>query len=550
MIPPIRTPLPGSFYKGASMSYGYDICPTTVTRPVRGKGQIENRTGGFGFEVTDEERLKRFLILGHQGGTYYADQRTLTWETVDCIDRLPAARAIEIICEISDAGRAPKNDPAIFALAYITAKRDPAVTGLVLSGAIRKVCRTGTHLFDYLNNCKALGRGWGPAFCRAISDWYDRSPLSLARQVTKYAQRNGWTHRDVLRKCHAQAPTPTLNAVYAYAAQKDGWASMFTDMATMDMEAIDFLWAVNAAQDPAATDKQRIRLIENHGLEREHMPTASLNNPAIWEALLPGMGLTALIRNLGKMTSVGLLQPLSAAQDLVLKKITDPVQLKAQRLHPVAILIAQRTYAQGRGTLGSLSWRPNQVVIAALEDAFYKAFDAVEPTGKRVMLGVDVSGSMGQHRCAGCNLITAREAACIMAMLAARTEPNHFLHAFSGGFVELQINKNTTLAQAVEYTRTLPFAHTDCSVPMKYALENNLNVDAFCIYTDNETNHGEHPFQALQNYRRATGIAAKCAVFGFANTNFTVADPNDAGMMDFIGFDAAAPTLLSQFIRS
>ena len=43
---------------------------------------------------------------------------------------------------------------------------------------------------------------------------------------------------------------------------------------------------------------------------------------------------------------------------------------------------------------GSSTWHPNQKVVDALDDAFYRAFENVEPTGKKFYLGVDVSGSM------------------------------------------------------------------------------------------------------------------------------------------------------------
>jgi 60 kDa SS-A/Ro ribonucleoprotein len=32
--------------------------------------------------------------------------------------------------------------------------------------------------------------------------------------------------------------------------------------------------------------------------------------------------------------------------------------------------------------------------------------------------------------------------------------------------------------------------------------------------------------------------------------NLTLADPNDAGMLDVVGFDSGAPNLIAEFIRS
>lgn len=109
-------------------------------------------------------------------------------------------------------------------------------------------------------------------------------------------------------------------------------------------------------------------------------------------------------------------------------------------------------------------------------------------------------------------------------------------------------------------TRSMNFGGTDCALPMRFAREQWLEVDVFCIYTDNETwagrgrstcgNSSAHVCQELDAYRQATGRAAKLAVFGLAQTDFTVADPSDPGQMDFVGFDATAPTLLADFIRN
>jgi 60 kDa SS-A/Ro ribonucleoprotein len=82
------------------------------------------------------------------------------------------------------------------------------------------------------------------------------------------------------------------------------------------------------------------------------------------------------------------------------------------------------------------------------------------------------------------------------------------------------------------------------------ALQHNLEVDAFVIITDNETWAGHvHPVQALQQYRKQSGIKAKCIVIGMTATGFTIADPNDGGMLDMVGFDSSGPALISDFIK-
>ena len=46
----------------------------------------------------------------------------------------------------------------------------------------------------------------------------------------------------------------------------------------------------------------------------------------------------------------------------------------------VAVLMALRTYAAGKGLRGKGAWEPVQAVVDALDGAFYTAFGAVEPS--------------------------------------------------------------------------------------------------------------------------------------------------------------------------
>ena len=68
------------------------------------------------------------------------------------------------------------------------------------------------------------------------------------------------------------------------------------------------------------------------------------------------------------------------------------------------------------------------------------------------------------------------------------------------------------------------------------------------IYTDSETWAGSvHPSQALGLYRERIGIPAKLVVVGMASNGFSIANPNDAGMLDVVGFDTATPQLIADF---
>lgn len=77
-----------------------------------------------------------------------------------------------------------------------------------------------------------------------------------------------------------------------------------------------------------------------------------------------------------------------------------------------------------------------------------------------------------------------------------------------------------------------------------------MAVDTFVVYTDNETwAGGVYPTVALDQYRQKTGIGARLIVVGMTATEFTIADPTRADMLDVVGFDAAAPWVMTAFAR-
>lgn len=523
------------------MKYAQHLAaPTPQSEPIPGKAMIPNAAGGYVFAIDDWQRLRRFLILGCEGGSYYEGERKLTLENAACVQRCVAAdgvRAVNLIADVSDGGLAIKNDPAIFALAIASKFGNEATRKRALE-ALPAVCRIGTHLFQFAEARQAVGGGWGRGLRSAIEKWYRRPDVIM--QALKYQQRNGWSHRDLLRLAHPllnEKGDEKLRLVFDAICRPAKWADLDDPLVRGYLQL-----------QAATTAAEAAKAIAEHRLPREFVPTQFLTTPEVWAALLPHMPLTALVRNLGNLSKCGLLAPLSDAATIVSAKLRDGEQLRKSRLHPFAVLLAAKVYARGRGVRGSGEWVPVPQVFDALGEAFNAAFLNVEPTRKRHLLGVDVSGSMSMGM--GDSPMSAAEAAAAMALVTARTEPNYYAMGFATSFVDLGITARDSLVDVITKTHNLNFGGTDTSVAIRWALEHKVPVDVFVIYTDNETWAGDrHTSQALQEYRRATGIPAKLAVVGFTATQRSIADSvADPGSMDFVGMDAALPQALAAFV--
>jgi 60 kDa SS-A/Ro ribonucleoprotein len=517
--------------------------------------QVQNSAGGYTFVLDDWGRLQRFLILGGEGGTYYASEKKLARENAACVERLIQAdgpRLVREIVAVSDSGRAPKNDPAILALA-LAAKLGDLPTKQAAYAALPKVCRIGTHLYHFAQFTAAIdGGGWGAGMRRALARWFNaRSVDSAAYQAVKYQSRDGWAAKDILnlarpnpKKATGEGDFATRDALYRWMTH--GYAALDSDQRAKLPAIVDAFEGLKGMTDV----KKIVSVIHKHKLPREAVPTEHLTRPEIWEALLPHMGMTALIRNLATMTRAGVIVPLGEHVASICTRISDAAQLKKDRVHPIQMLSALKTYGQGHGERGNSSWTPVQQVVDALDAGFYASFAAVEPTNKPTLLALDVSSSMTFGMIAGCPGLTPRLASAAMALVTAAVEPRHVIKGYSHKLVDVPISARMRLDQVIATIERIPMGSTDCSLPMVWAQQSKTTIDSIAVYTDNETYAGAvHPHKALQSYRKSSGRATKLAVVGLTATNFTIADPTDAGMMDFVGFDAAAPSLMADFFR-
>jgi 60 kDa SS-A/Ro ribonucleoprotein len=518
------------------------------------------------FKLDDWTRLERFIILGTDGGRA-TEGAALTLASSKVLERcihVDGNRTVETAVHISELGRAPKNEVALFVVAAAAATGDDKTRSLAYAN-LSKVARTGTHLFQFAEMFKALKGGSkdnkpkftaGRGIRNAFADWYlDKDIQKVAYQILKYQNRNGWSHADILRIAHAGSRnahkdprlTKEMSNIFKFIVDGELHGN------SKAPEIIQGYLEAKTETDP----KKLVALIEKYGLTREMIPTEALKNVAVWEALLQKMPMTAMVRNLGKMTSIKLIEKGSEAEKLVVKRLNDEEYLKKSKIHPIQVLMAFKTYEKGQGIKGKLTWDPTAAVKKALDEAFYKAFINAPKTDKRYYIGIDCSGSMGSPFVTG-GALKSIEAATAMALVTLHAEEkvhiagyasggtSHYAHRGSG-MKELGISRRMHVTTACEKALALNWGSTDCGMPYKDALARGEDYDVFINITDNDTNSGGSPHQTLREYRQKTGVAAKQIVIATYNSPFTIADPDDAGSLDLAGFDAASPAIVADF---
>jgi 60 kDa SS-A/Ro ribonucleoprotein len=504
--------------------------------------QVKNNSGGYVFQVSDESRLERFLVTGVDGGTVNVSEQTHARESVDFLTRMILENESAVLnktVEISVEGRAYKQSSALFTLALVIAN---GTNKAEAKAAFNKIVRTASHLYEVVDYMNSLA-GWGRAKRDIVASWFDKDADKLAYQAVKYRQRNGWTMRDVMRKCHPQGVDQRV-------------ATFILKGSNPETVEGDILDGFNKMQKATSVQDVHAVLRDFTNLPWETIPTQFLTDASVWKRLFANGQLRgqAAIRNITRLARIGAFDDMTFATSYA-NQLKNEDMIRQSRLHPINFLNAAVVHEEGqvdRKSAGYWSygrnknWQTNGKIVAALNEGFHKSFKYVEPANKRTLVAIDVSGSMSMNAI-GLDLSCAQVSAAV-GMTVARTEPYSNIVGFSTNIVDLGINENTSLADAMRKVQLRNFGGTDASAAIQYASKKGIEVDTFVVITDNETWAGNiHPFQALKKYRKETGIDARLAVLGVASTGFTIADPSDRGMMDFAGFDSNGPRALADF---
>ncbi len=597
------------------LGFGNRSAKTPQTEPL--PGMIKNNSGtGYSYSVDDMKRFKRWLLLGSSDGTFYVQSRKLTKENLDALERLLQAgkglEVVQMLVEVSQKGKAPSNDPALFALARCTACdthgmidvaeeektytfEDPehrfhipdngslvkknrtyirsgdtvVLTTKVQKGkrihpadmevrkaaflALPHVARTGTHILHFISYVEEF-RGWGSGLAKAVASWYqNKSDERLAYQVVKYKQRDNWSQRDALRLTHPKPATDARKLLYH-------WITKGCDTEEYKKDIFEQHSLIRAVEELATHPLDYAAdLIHVFHVPHEAIASHLKKERDIWAALFEDMPMEAMIRNIPTMTRVELLKPLEEHTRTLVQRLHDKERLKKARIHPMKVLIALKTYESGKNVRGDGRWVPVAEIVQALHDAFYLCFENIEPIQKRVLISVDVSGSMRTGSVGGIVGLSPQLAGAAMAMVLARSchyqtasgfvLPNYEFLGFDTQTYRFTFTEQQRLDDIMRGMHLYGGGGTDCGLPLKYALQEKREFDAFVTLTDNETFFGStHVCQTLDHYRKEINSSARYVNIQMTATHVTNNRPDDLLALEVCGFDTSVPEIISGFL--
>lgn len=460
---------------------------------------------------------------------------------------------LQLLVDLSVCGRAMKHIQILHTLA-ICATCNDLKTKTRAYCVLPDVCRIPTHLFEFIKFCEieASGTGWGRSMRTGISNWYhsyENNPVRLAYLITRYKAGHGFNHRDVFRLAHIRPKSNAMHFIVSFVIRglEESSAMLYLSNNPEIDQIKEFLVAVDKTDNNTKIDMNELKsLIVKHDLGQEHIHPNFLGSRDIWDCLLRLMPTTEMLRNLGKISSLHLLEGETFGEILVLSKLNNI--LEEPTIHPLNIFSAWNQYMTGHGDKGHLSWTVNKNILHALENAFFKSFGLVQPTHKKICIAVDVNFAMRVPVLGP--TVKILDVAAAMAILTARMENNNQVLAFTNRITCLNIYKNDSLLEAIQSFSDIPPDGLDCALPIKWAVEEKTRFDAFIVFTSSESFSGNiHFVTALNHYRSYTkNKDVRVIVVGMTHHGSSIADPSDPLMLDIVGYDKNAPKAIQKFL--
>ncbi|XP_029829834.2 60 kDa SS-A/Ro ribonucleoprotein [Ixodes scapularis] len=528
-------------------------------------------------------RLRRFLYTGLEGNRYQPGRRDFSAESVQSVPSLLAdKRGVEVVKEVLCFAKGEPKTLCPDALAYVLAlcaASDDAATKTAAYRAFKEVCSSPTQLFAVTRFLESVsqGTGWGRAHRNAVAAWYTRrKPRELAAQVTKVVCRHRWTHQDVIRLAHVRPPASNLGVSLVLRYLTKGFQAAEEYLAeerakgVVNPEAAEVLAYLRGVHEVKRTSDEQTaaRLVEMHDLALEHVPTHFLKSKEMWVCLVPRLPLRLLLEQLPRLARGGLLRGGCLVRPLLERLQSD--NSLADSGCPLGPL---ETYALGRCLEGCSSApgagpstqhsrggahtggkRGHRHHRSQLEDVLaslhVSSFKTLPTTGKRYLVAVDVRSPMAHGRTVGLGALTPAEASGLLLQALARAETGVTALAFSArGLVDMEINNKMTLSDISRRMRETPMGPVNVSLPLRWAREQKRPFDLFLVCTDNQTQAWDvHPAEALKEYREALNLPqAQLVTCAMCSHGFSLAPPDEFGMLDIAGFDTNVLRIIQDF---
>lgn len=437
--------------------------------------------------------------------------------------------------------------------------------------AIQTVCRTPEKLFMFLKYCKESLKlkSWPRRHRMAVAKWYTTNPqyldnpMLLAKHVTKYRRRHGFSHKKVLKCCHPNTSRcpDDIKFILCYAVKGISKARrLHQGEEGKIMSVVDFINDVDTLRKGKMPEDDVVALIKKWELTWEQIPTVHLQSKEIWKALLNIMPMTALLRNLGKLTMHRLLEPGSQEETRTCSRLNNAELLKDAKLHPIQILSSLNGYRRGEGfRRNRYTWNVNQNIVHSLTQAYMTQLTSSSQTPnlpQNLLVAINIRHSIERH-VVGIPLMNCKQTATALAMTLKQSQPSTHTVTFGSGGIARRLDFQLSDSGIYDIESALDAVEqrtddnpVNFDAPLQYAMQNMKAVNAVILMTDRLTEQDRSDIQrAYRNFKEHfLDVSFITVCFQNCEETSPVAEPQDPNMLDVIGVDAGALDIILSFI--
>lgn len=448
--------------------------------------------------------------------------------------------------------------PIAYALALCARDKRKKVSKLAYE-ALPDICRKPTQLFQFLSFCRTRFncRGWPRSHRKAIAAWYTENqqyrnnPRKLALHVTKYKRRHMLSQKRVIKACHPKPPDKTFSYIFRFVTKGIEKADEI-NADEKDFEIVKgYISAVNSIKKKHKRGEMEdiIEAIHKWKVPWEVIPTKQLKEPEIWRALLhQKMPMTAMIRNLGRMSRLELFKPKSREEQIVCNRLRTVDSLEST--HPIQLLGAFAAYRRGRGLRDDSmhTWEVNREIERALLDSYHlSSARHSERMQSKVLIAIDVKMEMDFHTL-GIPSMSCKEAAIALSLLFGSIFEVETISFYKSARTVSLDQPSGELFDTDFSDNHSDHGETNYDVPFRYAEEKKFEI--LLLLTDTlETKEIDKIRRSFRKMKQSnTARYKKCVVVCFKNSR-PASEPGNNSMLDVVGVDEHAVEVIKDFIQ-
>ncbi|HET7930843.1 MAG TPA: RNA-binding protein [Rhodanobacteraceae bacterium] len=416
---------------------------------------VVNAAGGAAYALPPRAALAQYTATGCLNGTFYADAQTQLAAVLALCAEVEPQFIAKTAIHARERG-AMKDMPAL--LAAVLSVRAPVLLPAVFARVIDspKMLRN----FVQILRSGVVGRkSLGTAPKRLVQKWLDAaSDLTLLNGSVG----NEPSLADIVKMMHPRPVNPAREAFYGWLIGRNVDEAKLPDVVQQFERA-------KRGEGPAP--KLDFRLMTG-------LPLTT----AEWKALALGMSWTATRMNLNTLARHGVFA--DADDDIVeviAARLRDPELVRKAKAFPYQVLVALRMARVEVPTK----------VREALQDALEIATGNVPAIAGRVVVCVDVSGSMGSpvtgYRAGATTAVTCREVAALLTVSLLKRNPLARVLPFDTALHEVALNPRDSLATNAARLATLGGGGTDLHLPLARLNMERASADLVVYVSDNQS---------------------------------------------------------------